>query len=79
MNVIFNNFNDFFTGVSNATVQLLQNKSSYMIAMIIKYIQLQKNETEQLLQRSLRILRLQLQILTFKYPYLLVHIIRYFR
>jgi hypothetical protein len=32
-----------------------------MIAMIIKYIQLQKNETEQLLQRSLRILRLQLQ------------------
>jgi hypothetical protein len=32
-----------------------------MIAMIIKYIQLQKNETEQLLQSSLRMLRLQLQ------------------
>jgi hypothetical protein len=29
--------------------------------MIIKYIQLDKNETEQLLQSSLRILRLQLQ------------------
>jgi hypothetical protein len=40
MNVIFDNFNGFFTGLSNVTDQLLQNKSSYMIAM---------KETEQLL------------------------------
>jgi hypothetical protein len=78
MNVIFDNFNRYFTGISNVFVQLLQiYKISYMIVMIMKYVQLQKNETEQLLLSSMRILRFQLQVLTFKYPYLPVHIIRY--
>jgi hypothetical protein len=47
MNVIFDNFKRFLTAVSNVPVQLLQNGSSYMIAMIISYIQLKKNETEE--------------------------------
>jgi hypothetical protein len=46
---LFDNFNRFFTGVSNVTVQLLQNESSYIIPEIIKYLQRQKDETQQLL------------------------------
>jgi hypothetical protein len=47
MNVIFDNFKRFLTAVCNDSVQLLQNGSSYTIAMIISYIQLKTNETEQ--------------------------------
>jgi hypothetical protein len=46
MNVLFYNFNRFMTAVSSVAVQLLQNECSYMIVMIISYIQLKK-ETEQ--------------------------------
>jgi hypothetical protein len=47
MNVIFDNFKRFLTAVNYVAVQLLQNECSYMNAMIISYIQLRKNETEQ--------------------------------
>jgi hypothetical protein len=48
MKVLIYYFNRFLTAVSNVAVQLLQNETSSMIAMIISYIQLKKNETEQL-------------------------------
>jgi hypothetical protein len=48
MNVIFHYFNRISTGVCNASVQLLQNESSYMSAMIISHIRLKKNDTEQM-------------------------------
>jgi hypothetical protein len=47
MNDIFDFFNRFFTVVCNVYVVLLQNGGSYMIAMMISYIRLQKNNTEQ--------------------------------
>jgi hypothetical protein len=47
--------------------------------MIIKYIQLQKNETEQLFQSSLRILRLQLQNTNVQISIFARHIIRYYK
>jgi hypothetical protein len=48
MDVIFDYSNRFFKGVYNIHVQLLQNESSYIIAMIISYIRLKKNDTEQM-------------------------------
>jgi hypothetical protein len=47
MNDIFDFFNRFFTGVCNVYVVLLQNEGSYMIAMIISYVRLRKNNREQ--------------------------------
>jgi hypothetical protein len=38
MNVIFDIFILFFTVVCNASVQLLQNESFYVIAIVILYI-----------------------------------------
>jgi hypothetical protein len=44
MNITFEFFSD-----CNVSVQLLQNESSNMIAMVISYIRQKKNDTEQML------------------------------
>jgi hypothetical protein len=79
MNVIFDNFNRFLTAVTKVAVQLLQNESSYTIAMIISYIHFKKNETDPSWYCSLLIHRSQLQIRTLKYPYKLLYIICYYK
>jgi hypothetical protein len=43
MNVIIDIFIRFFTAVCNASVQLLQTESPYMIAMVISYIGLRND------------------------------------
>jgi hypothetical protein len=48
MNVIIDFFIRYFTGVCNVSVELLQNESSYMIAMVVSYIGLWNDNTEQL-------------------------------
>jgi hypothetical protein len=35
---VIHNINEFFMKVSKVLVQLLQNESSYMIAMVITYV-----------------------------------------
>jgi hypothetical protein len=64
MNVIIDNLNLLFTGVCNVSLQLLQNQSSYMFAVIISYIQLEKNDTQRLWYCLLRIHRSQQQLST---------------
>jgi hypothetical protein len=47
MSVILDIFILFFTTVCNDSVQLLQNESPYMIAMIILYMGPKNDNTEQ--------------------------------
>jgi hypothetical protein len=46
MNVLFDIFIRFFTAVCNDSVQLLQNESFYVIAIVISYIGLRNRNTE---------------------------------
>jgi hypothetical protein len=47
MNVLFDILIRFFTAVCNASLQLLQNESPYLIAIVISYIELRNDNTEQ--------------------------------
>jgi hypothetical protein len=46
MNVIFDILIRFFTAVCNASLQLFQNKSAYLIGIGISYIELRNDNTE---------------------------------
>jgi hypothetical protein len=65
MNVIFDIFIRFFTSVCNASVQLLQNESFYVIAIVILYIGHRNDNTEHTWYSWYRIQCSQQEIRTF--------------
>jgi hypothetical protein len=73
MNVIHDIFNRFFMIVCNVSIQLLQTKYCNIISMIIWYIRLRKNDTEQMWYGQSRIHRSQQQKEHSHYNHLLVY------
>jgi hypothetical protein len=46
MNVVFDILIPFFKSVRNGSVELLQNESPYLIAIVISYIEFRTDNTE---------------------------------
>jgi hypothetical protein len=78
MNDKNDNFDRLFMRVSNVSLQLLQTKNNYMIALIIIYIRLKKNDTEQIWYSQSRIHRSQQQNEHSPYPNMLEYINCYY-
>jgi hypothetical protein len=78
-NVIYDCLNRLFAVFWNVSVQLVQNESSYMIAMFNSYIRLKKYERDSLRSSYFRIHRSHLHIWAFNILTFIVYNICYYK